>query len=296
MSIKVMTAVFDRYPNGGGEMLLALALADHASDDGSRVFPSVKALSDKTRQSERTVQYQLRRMEEMGWLILVGAGNGGRSMSREYRISIDWIKGAEIAPFKKGAEIAPFEAEKGAIQRIKGCNPAHKRVQPIAPANNHQGIIKESSGGESADAQDGFAPPPVIGLAQSGPEESGAKDFRPRPSMAAAVCVALKSIGMADVNPGNERLRVLLGAGADIGTFVEVGRDCVKNSKPFTYLLATIAGRMADAAALADVAMAAPQAATRHQAAPNKHAGAAAAISNFYAGNASHDDGRTINV
>lgn len=34
MSIKVMTAVFDRYPNGGGEMLLALALADHASDDG----------------------------------------------------------------------------------------------------------------------------------------------------------------------------------------------------------------------------------------------------------------------
>lgn len=133
MSIKVMTAVFDRYPNGGGEMLLALALADHASDDGTRVFPSVQALSEKTRQSERTVQYQLRRMEEMGWLILVGAGNGGRSMSREYRISTDWIKGAEIAPFKKGAT----DDVKGANDGIKGCKPEHERVQPIAPANNH---------------------------------------------------------------------------------------------------------------------------------------------------------------
>lgn len=32
MSIKVMSAVFDRYQGGGGEMLLALALTDHARD------------------------------------------------------------------------------------------------------------------------------------------------------------------------------------------------------------------------------------------------------------------------
>lgn len=147
MSIKVMTAVFDRYPNGGGEMLLALALADHASDDGTRVFPSVSALAEKTRQSERTVQYQLRRMQEMGWLVLVGAGNGGRSMTSEYRISLEWIKGAEIAPFKKGAS----DDIKGANDDTKGCNPQQKRVQPIAPANNrhepsenHQLTVKSS--------------------------------------------------------------------------------------------------------------------------------------------------------
>lgn len=133
MSVKVMTAVFDRYPNGGGEMLLALALADHASDDGTRVFPSIKALAEKTRQSERSVQYQLRRMQEAGWLILVSAGNGGRSMSSEYRISLDWIKGAEIAPFQKGA----IDDVKGANDGTKGCNPRQERVQPIAPANNH---------------------------------------------------------------------------------------------------------------------------------------------------------------
>lgn len=142
MSIKVMNAVFERYPSGGGEMLLALALADHASDDGTRVYPSIKALAEKTRQSERSVQYQLRRMQESGWLILVNAGNGGRSMHSEYRISPDWIKGAEIAPLKKGAT----DDVKGANDSTKGCNPEQKRVQPVAPANNRHRTINESSG------------------------------------------------------------------------------------------------------------------------------------------------------
>lgn len=141
MSVRVMTAVFDRYPNGGGEMLTALALADHASDDGTRVFPGIKALAEKTRQSERTIQYQLRRMEESGWLILVSAGNGGRSMTSEYRISLDWIKGADIAPIQKGAS----DDIKGATGDTKGCKPEQKRVQRVAPANNHHRTINEPS-------------------------------------------------------------------------------------------------------------------------------------------------------
>ena len=168
MSVKVMTAVFERYPNGGGEMLLALALADHASDDGSKVYPSIKALAEKTRQSERTVQYQLRRMEAMGWLILVSPGHGGRSMTSEYRISSDWIKGAEIAPFQndpknpqKDADFAPFTdaervqstTEKGATDDTKGCNPRQKRVQPVAPANNHHRTIIEPSMNHNAQAR-----------------------------------------------------------------------------------------------------------------------------------------------
>ncbi|WP_218644157.1 helix-turn-helix domain-containing protein, partial [Burkholderia pseudomallei] len=71
MSVKVMNAVFERYPEGGGEMILALALADHSHDDGTHIYPSVEKLAAKTRQSPRAVQYQLRRMQQSGWLILV---------------------------------------------------------------------------------------------------------------------------------------------------------------------------------------------------------------------------------
>jgi len=203
MSIKVMTAVFDRYPNGGGEMLLALALADHASDDGTRVYPSVKALAEKTRQSERTVQYQLRRMQEAGWLVLVSAGNGGRSMASEYRISPDWIKGAEIAPFKKGAS----DDIKGATDDTKGCNPQQKRVQQIAPANNrhepsenHQRTVKSSALGligvddelladwnkVRKDKKAGDATPTAVKLLQAEAQKAGLTD-----SEAITVCCGL---------------------------------------------------------------------------------------------------------
>lgn len=117
--------VFERYPSGGGEMLLALALADHAHDDGTHIFPAIAHLATKTRQSERSVQYQLRRMEESGWLILVNAGLGGRrrgygegGKTRQYRINPEWIKDAEIAPFGKGAKSAD-----------QGCKTAQERVQ-----------------------------------------------------------------------------------------------------------------------------------------------------------------------
>ena len=141
MSVKVTGMVFERYSTGGGEMLLALALADHAHDDGTHIFPSIARLAAKTRQSERSVQYQLRRMEACGWLILVNAGTGGRSgetgRTREYRINPAWMKGAEIAPIKtgggnggKGAKAAPFGgAGKGATDDEKGCKTGRERVQ-----------------------------------------------------------------------------------------------------------------------------------------------------------------------
>ena len=134
MSVKMMTMVFDRYPNGGGEMLLALSLADHASDDGSRVYPSVKSLALKTRQAERSVQYQLRRMEEAMWLLLENSGNGGRNQHRMYCINPEWIKGADFASLKKGAT----DDIKGAIHNTKGATDDAKGCKAFAPAYNHQ--------------------------------------------------------------------------------------------------------------------------------------------------------------
>lgn len=171
MSAKVTGMVFDRYPEGGGEMLLALALADHAHDDGTSIFPSIAHLAKKTRQSPRSVQYQLRRMEESGWLILVSGGKGGRKAgaeaqgrTREYRINPAWMKGAEIAPLStpvdngsKGANSAPFPASKGATDDGKGCNPRQERVQSttskgataIAPepsVNRHEPSVNPGAG------------------------------------------------------------------------------------------------------------------------------------------------------
>lgn len=128
-----MSAIFDRYPNGGGEMLLALSLADHAHDNGTHIYPSVKSLAQKTRQSIRAVQYQLRGMLNAGWLILTNQGDGGRGQHNEYCISPEWLKGADFAPVKTMSEIAPV----GAKLDIKGCNPLHPPYNPKESSVNH---------------------------------------------------------------------------------------------------------------------------------------------------------------
>lgn len=171
MSVEVMSMVFKRYPNGGGEMLLALALADHANDQGTGIYPSIASLAEKTRQSVRAVQYQLRAMEAAGWLILVNSGNGGRNQRREYRVSDLWLKGADFASLKpspsapeKGADFAPqIPAEKGAIHDAmgatddakgangdtKGCNGLHPHItvkEPSEPSRTVKGVRKRSPG------------------------------------------------------------------------------------------------------------------------------------------------------
>lgn len=125
MSVKVMNAVFDRFPEGGGLMVLALKLADHAHDDGTHIFPSVEALAQKTRQSGRTVQRQLEKMVKAGWLIPVSDNKGGRGLTNEYRISPEWLGGNDIEFAEKGDILSSTEKgdicdEKGDIQSRKG--------------------------------------------------------------------------------------------------------------------------------------------------------------------------------
>lgn len=169
-----MNAVFERYPTGGGELVLALALADHAHDDGTHIFPYVSALAEKTRQSDRTVQYQLRKMEASGWLQLVSHAQPGRRRSREYRISAAWLRGEEIAPLsgdpsdpEKGAELAPFEPE-------KRCNPRQEKVQSSA----QKGAIAVAPPYEPNEPSLTINPPnpPVTGRDRGSDEDPGLFD------------------------------------------------------------------------------------------------------------------------
>ena len=78
MSIRVMTTVWDQSTAEGSALLLLLAIADHAHDDGTGAWPSVDALAKKTRQTPRNTQFLLRRLERLGELVTeIGAGPHG---------------------------------------------------------------------------------------------------------------------------------------------------------------------------------------------------------------------------
>jgi len=105
MSVKMMSMVFDRFPLGGNERLLALALADHAHDDGTKIHPGFERLAEKVLVSERTIIRLIQKLIEIGWLIKVTNGNSVRGFANEYCINKDWISGDNLSPQLKNVGV-----------------------------------------------------------------------------------------------------------------------------------------------------------------------------------------------
>lgn len=79
-------------------------------------------------------------------------------------------------------------------------------------------------------------------------------------TMASAVCVALKSVGLFPVSPSHQGLRDLIDAGAEISAFVDAGRAAVERKKGFPYVLGIVRNQMAESADRAHLAVRAAQA------------------------------------
>ena len=90
--------------------------------------------------------------------------------------------------------------------------------------------------------------------------DASAESFDSRsPTPQGAVCMALKSIGIADVNPSHSKLLALLDSGVTLEAIVATGRDCVARGKAsFRYVLGCIEHQEQDARNLA-VSLARPR-------------------------------------
>lgn len=87
MSIKAMSWVWDNSPYEGVGLLVHLALADFADDQGV-CWPSQKRISDKCKSSERHVRRIIKQMIEDGQILLVEKSNGVTTNNR-YRLLMD---------------------------------------------------------------------------------------------------------------------------------------------------------------------------------------------------------------
>ncbi len=84
MSIGIMAQVWDNGPSNRVELLVLLALADFADDQG-RCWPSMKAVAAKARISERGAQKAIRRLEAAGYIRVITGG--GRHGCNQYAIN-----------------------------------------------------------------------------------------------------------------------------------------------------------------------------------------------------------------
>lgn len=90
MSIRVMTAIWDCNAYEGGTLLVLLAMADWAQDDGSRVFPTMETLAAKARLSVRGAQNCVARLKRDGVILEVNPARRGKAT--EYKIVLDRVK------------------------------------------------------------------------------------------------------------------------------------------------------------------------------------------------------------
>lgn len=80
-----MSWVWENGPDAQGDLLILLALADFADDEG-KCWPSMASVAKKARMEERSARRAIRRLQERGWLSCE-AGQGGRSKTNVYRVN-----------------------------------------------------------------------------------------------------------------------------------------------------------------------------------------------------------------
>jgi hypothetical protein len=125
MSIRMMTLVWDQSQHKGSELLLMLAIADNANDQGV-AYPSIRTLAKKTRLHPHHVKKLLRVLEASGELITkVGAGPRG---CNEYRVELS--TGSNLLPRMKSS--GSPQDQKGVVRGLPEPNTKPKREEPFS--------------------------------------------------------------------------------------------------------------------------------------------------------------------
>jgi len=134
MSIRLMTMVWDvRWPTQN-HLLVMLKLADHANDEGSKVWPAVATIADQAQCSERTVQNVLKALRDCGLINAVKAGGG--SMPTIYELNVNLLRGLATinASLKGGADVIEIPDELYAqAMDMTGATVAPPSVAPVQP-------------------------------------------------------------------------------------------------------------------------------------------------------------------
>ena len=136
-----MSAVWESAEYSGSTLLLLLALADYAQDDGGKVFPSVDSLAAKTRCDRRTVQRNLRRLQTDGAIVEVAPGT--RRSPAEYKIGAAFCRPSQ--------DVGRHPVRSGAASRPAGAasDPSRGGVRPPNSPINHQLESSVESGGDT---------------------------------------------------------------------------------------------------------------------------------------------------
>jgi hypothetical protein len=147
MSGKLMGALFTKQLTQP-QLVVALALADHAQDDGSRIFPAVGYVAWKVEKSPRQVRRIMRELEALGLLIKVADAQQHRPA--EYELHIHALD-AKAPPKCRDRRRQGGHPDVTPDQHVTPTQGGHSCVPP----ENARADISEIQGGHSCVPQGG---------------------------------------------------------------------------------------------------------------------------------------------
>ena len=224
--------------------IVLLSMADRAGET-HLCWPSIARLEADTCLDRKTILAAISELESMG-LIAVN-----RVFGRGNCYQLLGVDGRETSP-KNGTGVA---ADFSDVTSTKN------GTSPKNGTSTKNGTATSPKNGTATSTKNGTLNLP-LNLSMNHTQRETDETPPKTATMAGAVCVALKSIGMGKVAPGNLMLKSLIDAGTDIGVFVEAGKIAVDRQKGFEYMLAIVKKQVQDASQFAEAATANPNAAS----------------------------------
>lgn len=162
MSIKVMTMVWDGFPDSGSSLLCMLALADWCDDNGGSLFPSMAAVAEKVRVSTDQARRIMNDFKERGFLKVEANAYGGKpGTTPHYRLNVPALRklaleaerrkeeGGPLAPMPPLAPMQPLAPVQGeGLHGCKGRAGTGARLTTKEPPINRQSPHSPPEGGD----------------------------------------------------------------------------------------------------------------------------------------------------
>ncbi len=231
--------------------IVLLSMADRAGET-HQCWPSVARLEADTCLDRKTILAAISDLESMGLVSVsrvLGQGNCYQLLGDFARETS--AKNGTGTSAKNGTGTS---AKNGTGEPVPKTVPVPILV-PVPKTEPPQYQKRDTHQSQKRDTESPIEPKGTQ-KGESAPAEITISDQPTTATMAGAICVALKSVGMQAVNPSHPTLKSLIDSGADIGIFVEAGRECVNSGKGFQYLLAKVKGQISDSEKVASKAFA----------------------------------------
>ena len=148
-----MSYVWDGFPGAGSELLAMLAMADWCDDRGGSLYPSMKAIGEKIRVSEKQARRIVQSFEKSGFLTVIGNAHGGApGATKQFRLNVNLLKEladkkdvtppmsvtppASVTPPMHGSPTPPTQVRDPSHPGYE-TPPTHGSLTTIEPPYNH---------------------------------------------------------------------------------------------------------------------------------------------------------------